>query len=236
MSVGTQSGDQSRPRDDESRPRTTHPNGHARGVRAPAPAARSRRQSGGRGVREAAPRAREVLRLAWRAGHPTRAPTKPSIGWWPGSEARAWSKTSGGSPTASPGSCCSRSGGSTRESRWPSMPICRSLSVRAATETVDPLHDCFEACLARLPGEARALVLGYYADEKQAKIDHRQHLAHAAGISQTALRSRVHRLRDRLEGCAERCAAMADARGLDEALRHVSALPDTLERHHSDGD
>ena len=110
------------------------------------------------------------------------------------------------------------------------------LSVRAATETVDPLHDCFEACLARLPGQARALVLGYYAGEKQAKIDHRQHLAHAAGLSQTGLRSRVHRLRDRLERCAQGCVATADTRGLDEALRHVTALPDTLERQHSDGD
>jgi DNA-directed RNA polymerase specialized sigma24 family protein len=100
----------------------------------------------------------------------------------------------------------------------------------------DPLHDCFEACLARLPGEARGLVLGYYVAEGQAKIDNRQRLAREAGLSNTALRSRVHRLRERLERCTQQCTATADSRGLDEALRHVTALPDTLERQHSDGD
>jgi DNA-directed RNA polymerase specialized sigma24 family protein len=110
------------------------------------------------------------------------------------------------------------------------------LSVDTPRGADDPLPDCFEACLERLPAEARGLVLAYYVSEGQAKIDNRQQLARAAGISSTALRSRVHRLRDRLERCAEACTAMADSHGLDEALRHVTALPDTRDRHHSNGD
>lgn len=106
----------------------------------------------------------------------------------------------------------------------------------ARPKDVDALQDCFEACLGQLPGDARALVLGYYSGERQAKIDHRQQLARSAGISNTALRSRVHRLRDRLERCARQCTATADARGLDEALRHVTTISDTLGERHSDGD
>jgi DNA-directed RNA polymerase specialized sigma24 family protein len=98
------------------------------------------------------------------------------------------------------------------------------------------IPDCFEACLARLPDDARALVLGYYVAEGQAKIDNRRRLAREAGLSNTALRSRVHRLRDRLERCTEQCVATADREGLDAALRHVMAFPDTLERRHLDGD
>jgi DNA-directed RNA polymerase specialized sigma24 family protein len=110
------------------------------------------------------------------------------------------------------------------------------LSVAPPTDAADSLPACFDACLAQLPGDGRALVLTYYSGERQAKIDHRQGLARAAGISNTALRSRVHRLRDRLERCARRCAAAAETHGLNEALRHVTAIPDTLEQRHSDGD
>ena len=111
------------------------------------------------------------------------------------------------------------------------------LAVRAASEAVDPLRECFEACLAQLSGDARALVLSYYVvAEGQAKIDNRQRLAQLAGISNTALRSRVHRLRDRLERCSQRCAATAQTLGLDEALRHVPAVSDTDQQQPADGD
>jgi DNA-directed RNA polymerase specialized sigma24 family protein len=110
------------------------------------------------------------------------------------------------------------------------------LTVRATPDAVDPLHDCFEACLAQLSGDARDLVLAYYAAEGQTKIDKRQQLARTAGISNTALRSRVHRLRDRLERCSQRCAATAETLGLDQALRHITAGDDTIEKHGSNGD
>lgn len=110
------------------------------------------------------------------------------------------------------------------------------LSAGNEAAAVDPMQDCLEACLARLPDAARALVLGYYVGDGQAKIDNRQRLADACGVSNTALRSRVHRLRDRLERCTQHCASTAGLRGLDEALRHVTALSDTLDRPTADGD
>jgi DNA-directed RNA polymerase specialized sigma24 family protein len=99
-----------------------------------------------------------------------------------------------------------------------------------------PLHDCFERCLEALPRDSRTLVVQYYVAEGQTKIDNRQRLARSLGISENALRSRVQRLRDRLERCASTCAAQAEVLGLEAALRHVTLVPDTVEMKAPDGD
>ena len=109
------------------------------------------------------------------------------------------------------------------------------LSVHPSRDA-DPLPECFDACLARLPGGERVLALQYYTAAGQTKIENRRRLARLAGISDNALRSRVHRLRDRLERCAQRCAASAETLGLDEALRHVTADLDTVQQRRADGD
>jgi DNA-directed RNA polymerase specialized sigma24 family protein len=91
-----------------------------------------------------------------------------------------------------------------------------------------PLRECFVRCLAALPDESRRLVLEYYDGAVgQKKIDDRERLARALGISDNALRSRVFRIRHRLERCTRACVAAADARGLDAALRHVTGVSDT---------
>jgi DNA-directed RNA polymerase specialized sigma24 family protein len=69
----------------------------------------------------------------------------------------------------------------------------------------DPRDACFERCLAELPADGRALILEYYAAEGRLKIDGRKRLAAARGLSETALRNRAQRLRDRLERCIRRC-------------------------------
>lgn len=69
------------------------------------------------------------------------------------------------------------------------------------------LHNCFERCLARFPHESRSLIVGYYEGERTEKISNRRRLAAALGLSENALRSRVQRLRDRLEQCVGRCTA-----------------------------
>jgi DNA-directed RNA polymerase specialized sigma24 family protein len=69
------------------------------------------------------------------------------------------------------------------------------------------LHECLDGCLAELDSDARSLVLDYYQGERQAKIAHRRRLAAALGLSENALRSRVQRIRDRLEACVQSCAA-----------------------------
>lgn len=64
---------------------------------------------------------------------------------------------------------------------------------------------CFEECLHRLPPENRELIVQYYREERQAKIDHRRSLAERLGIPLNALRSRTMRIRDKLEECVDRC-------------------------------
>ncbi len=67
------------------------------------------------------------------------------------------------------------------------------------------LDDCLERCLAEFPAENRSLVVDYYRGERQSKIANRRRLATTLGLSDNALRSRVQRLRDRLEACLRAC-------------------------------
>lgn len=69
------------------------------------------------------------------------------------------------------------------------------------------LHDCLERCLAQLPEESRSLLLRYYEGERSAKISNRRRLATMLGLTENALRSRVQRLRDRLEQCMQACSS-----------------------------
>ncbi len=80
----------------------------------------------------------------------------------------------------------------------------------------DHLVTCFDRCLAHLPEESRRLLLDYYEGERQAKIANRRRLASSRGLSENALRSRVLRLRDRLERCVRNCVANGAERSVDE--------------------
>lgn len=66
-------------------------------------------------------------------------------------------------------------------------------------------HTCLEKCLTELPAEDRILVLGYYSESKQAKIDKRKQLADRYGLNLNALRNRVFRLNQRLALCVTGC-------------------------------
>lgn len=66
-------------------------------------------------------------------------------------------------------------------------------------------HTCLEKCLAELPAEDRMLVLGYYSESKQAKIDKRKQLADRYGLNLNALRNRIFRLNQRLALCVTAC-------------------------------
>lgn len=72
----------------------------------------------------------------------------------------------------------------------------------------ESLHLCFERCFGELPDESRVLLLQYYEGERSHKISNRRKLATALGLSDNALRSRVQRLRDRLERCVLACVAL----------------------------
>ena len=82
-----------------------------------------------------------------------------------------------------------------------------SAPVAQASDERERLHDCFEQCLAAIPGDGRSLVLSYYEGERVAKIANRRRLGAALGLSENALRSRVQRLRDRLEQCVRACVS-----------------------------
>ena len=81
-------------------------------------------------------------------------------------------------------------------------------TVSAGTVWVDdaePEYECLERCLDSLPTNNRKMVLEYYQQERQAKIDHHKRLADELGIAVNALRIRVHRIRRALGECVRDC-------------------------------
>jgi DNA-directed RNA polymerase specialized sigma24 family protein len=78
-------------------------------------------------------------------------------------------------------------------------------AIAAAGDLDDRVGDCLDRCLGAMESASRSLVIAYYEGERRAKIANRRRLAEAHGLSDNALRSRVQRLRDRLQTCIERC-------------------------------
>lgn len=72
-------------------------------------------------------------------------------------------------------------------------------------ELEELMHECLERCLNEFDPTNRKLLLAYYEEEKQAKINFRKTLAKTMGIAGNALRLRVHRLRRTLEMCLNEC-------------------------------
>lgn len=76
-----------------------------------------------------------------------------------------------------------------------------------ADPETERVESCLDRCLDRLDEETRALLLEYYASDGRERIAGRRRLAARTGLSDAALRSRVHRLRERIERCVRTCAA-----------------------------
>jgi RNA polymerase sigma factor (sigma-70 family) len=72
-------------------------------------------------------------------------------------------------------------------------------------EAAAGIEECLQLCLQKLGADKRELIVGYYAKEKQAKIDHRNELAQKFGITVETLRVRVFRIRESLAECIGRC-------------------------------
>lgn len=77
-------------------------------------------------------------------------------------------------------------------------------------DDAERLRGCFERCLDAFPHESRALIVGYYQGDRGDKIANRRRLARDLGLSDNALRSRIQRLRDRLELCVQECTSHRD--------------------------
>jgi len=78
-------------------------------------------------------------------------------------------------------------------------------------DDVEHEYACLEKCMDQLSLENRELVLGYYQEEKRAKIDHRRKLAEQLGIAVNALRIRAHRIRSQLQQCVQNCLEQSPA-------------------------
>jgi DNA-directed RNA polymerase specialized sigma24 family protein len=94
-------------------------------------------------------------------------------------------------------------------------------SLPVPEDDTQALSSCFERCLAALSEETRSLVLDYYVAERRAKIDNRRRLARSLGLSESALRNRVQRVRNRLERCVRTCTSAASAIGLEAAMKEA---------------
>ncbi|HEV2990647.1 MAG TPA: hypothetical protein VG759_19580 [Candidatus Angelobacter sp.] len=64
---------------------------------------------------------------------------------------------------------------------------------------------CFSICIQQLSAEERRLILEYFPDDEEPPDERRQRLAAELKISSGALRTRMTRLRERLELCCGRC-------------------------------
>ena len=81
-------------------------------------------------------------------------------------------------------------------------------------------YACLEECISHLPERSRELVLQYYQEEKQAKINLRKQLALRLGIPLNALRIRAHRIRANLEECVFDCLRRKTTE-MDSDSRHI---------------
>ena len=102
--------------------------------------------------------------------------------------------------------------------RWVAVPYdSREVIVRDPRrdekEEAEREYACLESCMEKLLPRQRELILGYYQEEKRAKIEHRRLLADTLGISWNALRIQVHRIRLGLQACVADCLKLGAAAG-----------------------
>ena len=86
------------------------------------------------------------------------------------------------------------------------MPIKNSSSIDDFQEKEENEQlNCLERCLQTLSETSRLMILHYYRDDKQAKIDYRKKLAEKFELSPNALRIKTLRIRLKLEECVFKC-------------------------------
>jgi len=81
------------------------------------------------------------------------------------------------------------------------------LSSMIAPDTVagDAWMGCFERCLKELPDDVRNMIVGYYQQEKRARIENRKQLAEELHITKRNLEVRAGRVREKLRNCVINC-------------------------------
>jgi RNA polymerase sigma factor (sigma-70 family) len=86
-------------------------------------------------------------------------------------------------------------------------------------ESREAEYECLDECLKKLPPAERQLILLYYQQDKS-QIDHRKQLGLRYGLSATALRVKVHRIRLTLHGCIDKCLAVQTKTEMDLPENH----------------
>jgi DNA-directed RNA polymerase specialized sigma24 family protein len=66
-------------------------------------------------------------------------------------------------------------------------------------------RECLDKCLAELPLESRNLILDYFSEVKLAKIELHRRISESFEMTQTALRMRVMRIKQKLKICVVEC-------------------------------
>jgi RNA polymerase sigma factor (sigma-70 family) len=69
----------------------------------------------------------------------------------------------------------------------------------------DDRHECLDLCLDVLQAQKRDLLLTYLEHEGREKIEHHKQMARELGITEGALRGRVHQIRSGVEQCVKQC-------------------------------
>lgn len=81
------------------------------------------------------------------------------------------------------------------------------IAAKAPEEQSFP-RECLDKCLERLPSESRDLLLDYFSEAKLAKIELHQRISQNLKMTQTALRMRVMRAKQKLKVCVEHCMSL----------------------------
>lgn len=65
--------------------------------------------------------------------------------------------------------------------------------------------ECLDQCLEKLPPESKTLLLDYFSEAKMAKIQLHRRISEGLKTTQTALRMRVMRTKEKLKVCVQEC-------------------------------
>jgi DNA-directed RNA polymerase specialized sigma24 family protein len=81
------------------------------------------------------------------------------------------------------------------------------------TSSEEAIQAAMEDCLQQQSTADRTMLLEYYVSRGQELIEHRRQLAGALGVTPGALRKRIFRLREMVEGCVRARLARGGLRG-----------------------
>ena len=71
--------------------------------------------------------------------------------------------------------------------------------------------ECLDKCLGELSPESRNLILEYFSEAKLAKIELHRHISERLEMTQTALRMRIMRIKQKLKICVQECMGAGEA-------------------------